>query len=318
MSNDNSYPFVSVIIPLFNEEKWIGEVITKLLQIDYPKDKYEIIVVDNGSTDNSLEVVKKFDVTIINDPSSKVGGVRNTGTEIAKGEIYAFLDSDCLVGDQWLSAAVKTFKDSNVGAVGGSLLLRENPSWVEKAWAINNVAKEGKTSSLMGGSFILKADLFNRVGKFDKLINAGEDTKLSNRITQKGKQLLFVRECAVVHLGYPSNIYGFCKRQYWHSSSYKTSNNGIKDKVFILVWLALLSLFSLILYLITDNKFTLYGSAFLIVNPAILSIHRIVKSESKYLTLKTILQIYILDLLYLLSRMCGLFTSYILDPYRKN
>lgn len=91
------------------------------------------------------------------------------------------------------------------------------------------------TSSLIGGSFILKKNLFDILNGFDEKINAGEDTRLSKKITNTGLALWFVSDCAVVHLGFPRTVRDFARRQFWHSSSYLKSNNGLKDKTFIAV-----------------------------------------------------------------------------------
>ncbi len=84
----------SIVIPNYNKEKYIGECLDSVFNQDIEKDKYEVIVVEDGSNDNSLEIIKRYPVKIFYTNRKRAGGARNLGIENAKGEYVVFLDSD--------------------------------------------------------------------------------------------------------------------------------------------------------------------------------------------------------------------------------
>ena len=80
----NHLPTISIIVPLYNEEQFIGKCLESLVECEYPSNKKEIIVVDNGSCDSSFEIASEFDVTLLKIVDVKVGAVRNFGVHHAK------------------------------------------------------------------------------------------------------------------------------------------------------------------------------------------------------------------------------------------
>ena len=108
----NNQPFISIIVPVYNGENIIGACLKSLLAQDYPKDKYEVIAVDNNSKDKTADIIKEYSVHYLFE--SKVQGsyaARNTGVRHAKGEILAFTDADCVADKGWLKK-VGTEKES--------------------------------------------------------------------------------------------------------------------------------------------------------------------------------------------------------------
>ena len=95
-SHEN-YPLVSVIVPVKNGEKTIGILLAALLKQNYPQDKMQVIIVDNGSQDNTIEIIKKYPVILEyeNEKDSSYAA-RNKGLAAAQGEIIAFTDADCI------------------------------------------------------------------------------------------------------------------------------------------------------------------------------------------------------------------------------
>ena len=85
---------ISVIVPVRNNEEMIGDCIESLLAQDYPKEDYEIIVVDNNSTDKTTDIIKKYPVKYLHEEKTGRGIARNTAVKTAFGEIIAFTDSD--------------------------------------------------------------------------------------------------------------------------------------------------------------------------------------------------------------------------------
>jgi len=122
----DEYPRVSIIIITFNSADSVEGCLSSVFKVNYPRDKYEVIIVDSGSTDGTLEIVKKFPVDkLIVVEGALRGKARNIGVEAATGEIVAMVDSDLSASDNdWLAKAVKGFDDDpQVALVRGSDLI---------------------------------------------------------------------------------------------------------------------------------------------------------------------------------------------------
>lgn len=303
-------PFVSIVVPAFNEEKYISLCLESLLNLNYPKDRYNITVVDNNSKDKTAKIAKKYNINYLMLKEGKVGAVRNYGVKSTKSDVIAFIDADCVAGAHWLDAAVEKLSDPKVGAVGGYCKLRSNPSWVEKAWVLGERSGNLKINSLAGSSFIIARKLFEKLNGFDEAINAGEDTRLAHSVKKAGYELWFLDECAVVHLGYPSSIYGFAKRQYWHASSYIESNNGTDDLTFVAVLVFIFSISaSFIFYAL---EFYYLAVLTLLVNiciPLSFTFKRSIFGSYKKIHFKNLISSILIDYIYFFSRAAGLLAS---------
>lgn len=314
----NRLPFVSVIVPAYNESENIGSCIDFLKNQDYPSDNFEIIVVDNGSKDDTANIVRSKSVTLLTLAEGKVGAVRNFGVNNSSGSILAFIDADCLAGPSWISSAVSALEDPKVGAVGGYYLLPLRPTWVERAWVLGQRKGNSKTKALAGGSFVTSRSIFEKLGGFNVNINAGEDSLLSYKVSGLGLELMFLESCSVIHLGYPKNIFDFAKRQVWHSSSYVRSNLGIKDRTFVavLVFSLLLScvIVSLLLgYLMASLLFLLL----LLTIPAVFTLKRVFYGGYTKIYVKSIFSAMLVDIVYFFSRSIGLVLSFFYEVRRR-
>ncbi len=113
----SSLPFLSVIIPAYNAEDTIEESIGSILSQTYPKDKYEVVVADNNSKDQTVEKVKKFSVRVVSETQIQgPGAARNKGASIAKGEWLVFFDADQMAHSDYLIQLLDGFEDQTIGA----------------------------------------------------------------------------------------------------------------------------------------------------------------------------------------------------------
>jgi len=136
------HKFISVIIPAYNEERVIAKTIESAMEIDYPQK--EIIVVDDGSKDNTLRIAKSYEQDMVKVLHKENGGkasALNYGLTFARGEIIAVLDADTIVGKSSLKEIAKIFADDeNVAAVAGNVKVRNKVNWLTWCQALEYVA----------------------------------------------------------------------------------------------------------------------------------------------------------------------------------
>ncbi|MFH0912944.1 MAG: glycosyltransferase [Candidatus Omnitrophota bacterium] len=135
-------PFVSIIIPVKNFERTIEKTFEYLLAVDYPRDVWEWVIADGGSTDKTVEIIKSWQkrypfiklVEIPNCPSP--GFARNKALEVVKGDFLFFTDADCAPDKNWISEILKHFtRDQKIAAVGGEVFtLKVDPDNLVEAW----------------------------------------------------------------------------------------------------------------------------------------------------------------------------------------
>ena len=126
-------PLVSIIIPVYNRAGEIRECLESLLALSYPEDRLEIIVVDDGSTDHLQEEVGRYPVRLLGYPDNR--GKPRPGTwgwQQARGEIIAFIDSDCVAEPHWLSELMPYFQDPRVALVGGYVAAYFRETWLDR------------------------------------------------------------------------------------------------------------------------------------------------------------------------------------------
>ena len=259
-------PFVSIVIPTLNSSKYLLFCLKSIEMLIYPKDRLEVIIADNGSADDTVRIAKEWGACVVDAKGLRVGGVRNRGAKYAKGSIIAFTDSDVLVGKIWIEAAVQCLLNDQIGAVGGLYRSPENGTWVEKAWAIRPLSSGLNVDYLAGGSFILKRDIFEKLGGFSENLIAAEDDDLSQRIKNIQLQLHYTPSCDVIHLGYPKTLYDVARRQVWLGSSLSLKRSIIFNPMTILTCIFLLASISLLLATLIYLKFNSYLIINIIIN----------------------------------------------------
>lgn len=300
-------PFCSVIMPAFNEEQNIEESLLSLVHQSFPRDRYEIIVVDNGSSDRTPQLASIYADLVLDKPEGNVGAVRNYGIANASGEVIICTDADCLVPQDWIEKGIVLLQKQPRHIFGGGLRTREGAGWVEKYWTLNESGKSTQQRTLMGSSiFIWKKD-FDQVGNFNEIITSGEDTEFSERAFDKGITVTISSDLSVAHLGCASTINDFIRRQIWHSENYILDfKNSLKDKVFWLTLMYLSCLTAALMMLFTANfLFAAITLAFVQAPAVILSVKRITRSAWRIKSIGEFFRIVVLDHLYLVGRSIG-------------
>ncbi len=207
----SEYPFISIVIITQNEEKNIKDCLDSIMAIDYPKERYEIIIVDSSS-DKTAEIANKYSVKILKTSPNNFAFSRNIGINEAKGEFVAFTDADCIVPRDWLKTLVKNF-DSNTAGVGGNAFPPKNSTYFGKCVAslgfpaggsigLDSLVKkiDSGVSALSTCNAIFKKDVICKIGGFNEKLNyGGEDFDLSRRLRSKGYILKYEPKSYVYH-----------------------------------------------------------------------------------------------------------------------
>jgi cellulose synthase/poly-beta-1,6-N-acetylglucosamine synthase-like glycosyltransferase len=209
------YPFVSVVVGIRNEEKFIEECIESLLNLDYPRDSYEVIVVDGMSTDKTRDIVQKYPVNLLLNERKNVAAARNLGVKNARGEFVAFTDGDCQVEPQWLKTLVNEMQNSpdDVVCFGGpNLIFDTDPvfgrvvGYAQESFLgsggsaqSNNSSKKHYVGSLPNCNAMYKKAAIQEAGGFDERFVVGQDCDLNYRIGKNGNKFLYIPDAQVLH-----------------------------------------------------------------------------------------------------------------------
>ena len=200
--------FVSVIIPVLNNLEGLSKTLVALDDQTYPQELYEVIVVDNGSKENWEELISRFQQVIItreNQPGSYAA--RNRGIAIAKGEILAFTDSDCIPNSDWLVNGVERLLSvPNCGLVAGKIdLFHQNPQHPNAVELYDSLSFMDQKIYIEQHQYGATANLFtcqtvvDRVGTFNSNLQSGGDKEWGKRVFQHGYSQLYAENVCVGH-----------------------------------------------------------------------------------------------------------------------
>ena len=206
-------PKISVIIPVYNYAKHLKKTLNSIKNQSF-KD-FEIIVVDDCSTDDSLKVAKEFTKKVyVNKKNSGPAKTRNEGIKNAKGEIIAFTDSDCIASKDWLKNIVKEFQIKNTQVVMGNTKIPKSTFMGDSISALGfpgganagfenmwKVDKNGYTDHITSCNFAVKKEIFEKYGVFDESfpLAGGEDPELSHRWNNNGVLIRYCKNVLINH-----------------------------------------------------------------------------------------------------------------------
>lgn len=212
----NREPMVSVIVPARCGEKTILECISSLLNLDYPPDKLEIILVNDGSPEAAGRVMREYAgkngiMRYMETPGVGPSRARNLAIQEARGEYVAFTDADCMVEEAWLRELLRGFEGEEVAGVGGAHIPREDAEEFERDVDsfllmmdfIAEYRKKGEKPRAVShvascNSMYLKKVLLE-VGGFDENMWPGEDVDLDQRIIRRGYRIRYNPAARVRH-----------------------------------------------------------------------------------------------------------------------
>lgn len=202
----------SVIIPLYQDAETIGAVLESLAQQERAP-PFEIIVVDDGSTDAGPDIAGAAGVRVISQPNAGPAAARNRGAAVASGAILLFLDADCLPPPHWLATMTAAFDEPGVAAIMGTIGAQNRgvvPIFVQlevEGRYARMRARPDSVDFIAAPNCGVRRDVFTAIGGFDAHLRQAEDVEIAYRLRAGGHRIRFVDTAPVSHLHQPD----------WHS-----------------------------------------------------------------------------------------------------
>jgi GT2 family glycosyltransferase len=181
----------------------------------------ELILIDNGSTDGSYERLlseSASGATVCQMGGATIAALRNRGAELARGEYLSFVDSDCLIPQDYLLQAMEVFATVPTDATGCMYDLPPTPHWIEQTWrGLHGRKTDGYVDYLNAGNLIVRKGSFEKVGGFDERLTTGEDAELGQRLQRSGFRVYESSKVSAVHLGNAKTLGEFFRKQVWYA-----------------------------------------------------------------------------------------------------
>ena len=220
-------PLVTVVVVTYNSAATVGETLASLTDQTYPDDRYEVLVVDGGSGDDTAAIAERYGAAVDVLDGGTIGACRNRGVDLAAGDYVAFTDSDCAVPATWLRSHVDRIQsregDHIVGVGGPNRPFPSDPPFAKLVGSLQGtifgsggspqshaIDRVREVRSVACCNVIYDAAIFETF-RFDGGINVGEDAEFHFRLSEAGYRFLFDPAIAVSH--HLSSTFGdYCKK----------------------------------------------------------------------------------------------------------
>ena len=212
-------PQISVIVPAYNAADTLQLCLDALANQDFPSSEYEVIVVDDGSTDDTARVAQAAAARVLRQANAGAAVARNTGARAARGDLLFFTDADCAPVAGWVTALATAFDDDRVAGAKGTYLTRQRglvPRFTQLEYEdrYDRMAGAETIDFIDTYSAAYRRDIFLANGGFDPSIMKVEDQELSFRLAEKGYRLIFKSDAVVYHRHNPT-LRAYAYRKYY-------------------------------------------------------------------------------------------------------
>ncbi len=199
--------FISIVVPAYNAASLIRDCLDSLMALDYPKEYLEILLVDNASTDETASIIKTYPVHYLVEKERGSTSARNAALQVAKGEIVAFTDTDCVVDVRWAHEINRTFQNVEADAVMGFADGINENFWAtleqrnfEEFWYRKKVnGYELRRSGIDTRNSAIRRHVLEACGLFNPRFGYCADLDLSTRLSRGGYPIVFNERMRVKH-----------------------------------------------------------------------------------------------------------------------
>jgi glycosyltransferase involved in cell wall biosynthesis len=213
--NDVNAPSVSVVVPTLNNEATIRKCLESIGRVDYPKGNLDVILLDCGSTDETIQIAHGFPVRVVVEPGKLRGATYNRGLSMTRSPYVAYVDGDGYVADHWLREGMEMHnEDTTCAAVYFPSEIPRDATFLQRAVGIYQlkgklvgINPQEETGTGANGVIYRRAALV-KVGGFDERLTYGQERELDTRLNQSGYRIKIGKRDCVFH--YPrSTLRGF-------------------------------------------------------------------------------------------------------------
>ena len=206
---------VSVVIPVRDDAARLRGCLQSLAVAD--SQTVDIIVIDNGSTDESAAVARSFGATVLELPGLSVSQMRNRAVAEARTPLIAMVDADHVLGPGWIRACRDAMADPGVAIAGAPCHAPRPGTWVQRAYDRfrTHPTTRGPLEWLGAGNMVIRRDVFLHVNGFDESLETCEDVDLCNRVRQAGGRIVAEPRMHNVHLGDPATLKALFLSELW-------------------------------------------------------------------------------------------------------
>jgi cellulose synthase/poly-beta-1,6-N-acetylglucosamine synthase-like glycosyltransferase len=204
-------PYVDILIAARNEAQRLGACLMALRTQEYPAERLQIYVIDNGSSDATMQVAAQHHAQVLREPKRGAAAARNTGLAHSRGELVGFLDAHCVPEKNWVRLMAEEFKQPQLGGCQGYIenkaLNQRVQKYLDKTGALSNEHVIEDTVSgkrniypwILSGNCMYRREALNDAGCFNENLEACEDVDLSWRVVLLGYQLGYVPSAKLIH-----------------------------------------------------------------------------------------------------------------------
>lgn len=196
---------VTLYVPCYNAEKYLEQCLQAIMKQTYPI--AEILIIDDGSTDRTVEIASEYSVRIIKHGGNKgLAAARNTAFKRAGNEFVASLDADCIAEPDWLERLMENFTNENIAGVGGKLLEKYTDTLADKWRAVHMKQQWGdekltNPDFLFGSNNVFRRKAVEDVGYYNEKYRTNcEDVDLCKRLREKNHNLVYQPGAVAIHL----------------------------------------------------------------------------------------------------------------------
>ncbi len=221
---------ISVVIPAHNASRSLGPCLHALERQTMPRDRFEIIVVNDGPVDTAVKTIAdRYGATFLSQPHRGAAAARNLGAKQTQGKILLFTDADCIPELNWIEAMIAPFADQGVSGVCGVVRTRQTgliPRFIqlEYDYRYRNIARHRQIDFINTGTAGYRKHVFMDGGGFREDLLGAEDTELSFRLASAGYRMVFAPQAVVYH-SHPESIVEYARRKnhysYWRALVYR-------------------------------------------------------------------------------------------------
>jgi glycosyltransferase involved in cell wall biosynthesis len=297
----------SFVIPAYNEERHIRKTLQDIHTAFEPnrQQEFETILVDNGSEDQTVMIAESMECRCFVKPEMGISQLRNFGASVAYGSVIVFIDSDVSLTSTWrtdISPYLPHLLNEQRIVLGSHYRPNPDTPFPLRAWFVGQY-QNPRATFLPGGHTIVHRKVFDFIGGFDSRFSTSEDIDFCHRATASGIEVRHCSDIGVIHMGDPSSVHEFLKRECWHGGSdFESIHRMLTSRTAWATLVFLLLHCSMLYFLTNGNNVGLIAAMSGTIGLSVTASFHLFPKSSIWLRITNSLNAYI----YFLGRVCSM------------